>query len=113
MKKPALFLLVLLVGMVIYACKKPADVIEGIYGGSFLINSTPAGSGTVVLSKISGNTVNLKLTINTNPSVTYSNVAIAGVENPYAISYNSIAQNLYGGVNGNELNFTIYDTSGT
>jgi hypothetical protein len=112
MKKQPLFLLILLMGIT-YACKKPAEVIEGIYAGSFLINSTSAGSGTVVISKVYDNTVDLKMTITTNPSVTYNNVTIAGVENPYTISYTSIGENLYGGVNGNQLNFSIYDTSGT
>ena len=106
-------LLMLMLGMVICACKKPAEVIEGIYSGTFMIDAASAGSGTVTLSMVSDNTVNLKMIITPNPSVTYNNVTIAGVENPYALSYTSVAQNLYGGVNGNSLNFTIYDTSGT
>jgi hypothetical protein len=113
MKKQPLFLIIFIAGLVLFACKKPSEVIEGVYSGSVLVNATSAGSGTVVLSTVNDNTIDLKLTVNTNPSVIYNNVIIAGVENPYSISYTSVADNLYGGVNGDALNFTIYDTSGT
>ncbi len=113
MKKNRLFFIMVTALTLIFSCKKPADVIEGLYSGSVIINSSPAGSGTVALSKVSDNVVNLTFTIGANPPNVYNNVSVAGVENPYSLSYSDASGNLYGGVSGNEINFTLFDTSGT
>lgn len=109
--KSILFVLFIAVGFT--NCKKPADIIQGVYNGTTYINASDAGSSTTSISMISDNVVSMHFVITGDTVIDYDNVAVAGVENPYSLSCHLGNGNMYGQVSGNNLNFTFYDTSGT
>lgn len=107
--------ILLFLGTLILAmgCKKAADAVQGIYNGTAYYDGTDAGSAHATISMVSDNVVNMNFTVTGDTVIDYLSVAVAGVENPYSLSYHTGKGNMYGQVSNNDLTFTFYDTSGT
>jgi hypothetical protein len=105
-------LLVVLILVLIYSCKDPSEVISGLYMGSVTINSSSGGNGNADVVSTSANRIDIAFTRNGYPTRNFNQVAVAGVEYPYTLSYNDAIGYLYGSVNGSNISLIMMDTSG-
>lgn len=111
MNKKFLFVGFVVIALFAISCKKGADAVIGTYSGSVTYNASSLGPGTVIISKVGDNTVNINFTIGADSTILFNNTGVAGTEPPYSLSYSDPGGNLYGQVNGNSLIMTYYDTT--
>ena len=111
--KRNVYTLIISIFFLLLSCKKAGETVSGTYNGTVTINASPSGNGTTVITKVSDNTVNMSFVIGAASPTFFTNVAVTGSENPYSLSYSDAGGNLYGQVDGNQLIFTIFDTSST
>lgn len=110
---PKIFLPVLIIFAVV-SCNTPlADIVEGTYNGTIVINAVPSGPATTTITKSSDNKVLMSIVIGSDAPVEINQVLVEGESNPYSLTYEDPNSSLYGNVDGNELIFTIYYDGGS
>ena len=115
MKKQQLLILTAIMLMFCFGCKKDfetivagiADNAVGVYSGGWSINSMNA-SGTYEVVKVSGTTVNLKMTAAGQALPVIPNVALSDLGNgKIKLSYSDPSGTLNGTIQNNSISFTL------